>query len=194
MNFKAAEAFILNKLENELPTHLYYHSYNHVLDVLAAAINYAQLEQISDDDLVLLKTAVLFHDAGFTIQSKDHEMIGCEIVRTELPRFNYTNKQIEIICGMIMATKVPQSPNNLLEKIICDADLDYLGRDDFWEIGNNLFRELCIYGILSDEKEWNVLQLKFLTSHHYFTESAKRLRMAKKELHVEKIKSIVAKY
>lgn len=194
MDFSAAEAFILNKLKTELPGNLYYHSYHHVMDVLKASILYAEMEKISEYDSMLLQTAVLFHDSGFTIQSKDHEELGCRIVRESLPTFGYTSEEIASICGMIMATKIPQSPNNLLEQIICDADLDYLGRDDFWEIGYNLYKELEIYGILTDEKEWNKLQLRFLTSHQYFTESAKKIRQIKKDLHTQKIIEIIDGY
>ncbi|MFN4084063.1 MAG: HD domain-containing protein [Bacteroidia bacterium] len=194
MEFEAAESFILAKLKNELPGNLYYHSYSHVMDVLDAAVNYAKMENISDYETQLLKTAVLFHDSGFTVQSKNHEEIGCEIVRAELPKYNYTNEEIEKICGMIMATRIPQSPTNKLEEIICDADLDYLGRDDFWTIGSNLFKELEIYGILSDEKDWNKLQLKFLSSHKYFTKSALSLRKEKKDQHTQKIQEIVNSY
>lgn len=194
MDLKAAEDFILQKLSNELSSNLHYHSKNHVLDVLQAALMYANREGISDYDKDLLKTAVLFHDSGFTVQTKDHEDIGCDIVRKNLPSFGYTNKDIESICGMIMATKIPQTPHNLLEQIICDADLDYLGRDDFWEIGNNLFKELSVYGILSDEKDWNRLQLKFLTNHSFFTSSAIELRKPKKDENTEKIREIVAQY
>jgi uncharacterized protein len=194
MNFTQAETFILAKLKKELPNSLYYHSIHHVMDVLKAAIEYAKLENLSEDDITILKTAVLFHDAGFTVDTKNHEEIGCGIVRETLPQFGYSSEAIETICGMIMATKIPQNPQNLLEEIICDADLDYLGRDDFWEIGNNLYKELEIYGILSDEKDWNRLQLKFLSSHNYFTNSAKMLRMEKKDSHTKRIKEIVNGY
>lgn len=194
MDFEASEAFILAKLKTELPGNLYYHSYNHVMDVLQASIQYAALEKLSEYDTTLLKTAVLFHDSGFTVQSKDHEELGCKIVRECLPQFGYNAEEIERICGMIMATKIPQTPNNLMEEIICDADLDYLGRDDFWEIGYNLYKELEIYGILTDEKDWNRLQLKFLSAHHFFTDSAKSLRKAKKDSHTKKIQDIVEGY
>lgn len=194
MDFKSAEIFILEKLQKELPLNLYYHSFKHVMDVLEAAKLYGRLEKISKNENILLQTAVLFHDSGFIIQSKDHEDIGCEIARANLPNFDYTEEEIAIICGMIMATKIPQKPSNKLEQIICDADLDYLGRDDFWEIGYNLYKELEIYGILTDEREWNKLQLRFLTSHNYFTKSAKKNRQPKKDTHTQKIKEIVNGY
>ncbi len=194
MDFKRAETYILDKLRNELPKNLYYHSYGHVMDVLQAAIMYAQMENISERDTILLKTAVLFHDSGFIFQSKDHEDVGCEIVKNELPAFNYTDSEIEIISGMIMATKIPQNPKNILEQIISDSDLDYLGRDDFWDIGNTLYKELEVYGFLNNVEDWNRLQLKFISSHQYFTQSAIILRNNKKIEHLNKIIQIVNSY
>ncbi len=194
MNFNAAEIYIQDKLKMELPPFLFYHSYAHTIDVLKAAIVLADMEGIHGKDVLLLKTAVLFHDSGFTIQSTNHEEIGCQIARENLPHFDYSNTEIEQICGMIMATKIPQSPKNRMEEIICDADLDYLGRDDFESIANALFKELEIYHILSDEKDWNHLQLKFLESHHYFTKSAIGMRQEKKEKHTQKIRDIVSTY
>lgn len=90
---------------------------------------------------------------------------------------------------MIMATKVPQQPQNHLEEILCDADLDYLGREDFFTIGNKLFAELSVYGILSTEDEWNELQARFLEAHHYFTKTAIKLRKKKKDKHLKLVKS-----
>lgn len=181
MQFQEAKSYINGRLRKELPKHLTYHSLAHVKDVYRAAERLAKAEGVKGEDLTLLLTAVLFHDAGFIFQSKDHEQIGCDIVRAELPRFDYTPEQIERICGMIMATRIPQTPYNLLEEIIADADLDYLGRDDFWIIGNTLFEELQMYGIIQTEDEWNALQIRFLEQHHYFTQTAIRTRQPKKD-------------
>lgn len=189
MQFAKVRNFILDKLKEELPQRLSYHSLDHVNDVYMAAETLAGLEGISGEDLTLLLTAVLFHDSGFLTQQKDHEEVGCGIVRQYLPQYGYDPQQIERICGMIMATRIPQSPHNKLEEIICDADLDYLGRDDFFIIGAFLFEELRTFGVISTEYEWNQLQVKFLESHHYFTDSAKQLRLAKKHTHLSMVRS-----
>ncbi len=189
MEFKKVEKFILGKLKKELPKNLTYHSLGHIKDVYSAAQSLAKLENVKGEDLTLLLTAVLFHDSGFLKQQKDHERVGCEFVREYLPEYNYTEEQIEKICGMIMATKIPQTPHNKLEQIICDADLDYLGRDDFFTIGNKLWDELCMYGIINTEVEWNKLQVRFLENHHYFTTSSKSLRKKKKAENLALIKS-----
>jgi len=191
MQFEKVRKFILNKLNKELPKHLTYHSVGHIKDVFQAAENLAMMEKVEGEDLTLLLTAVLFHDSGFLRSPQDHERHGCDIVKEHLPAYGYTPEQIERICGMIMATKIPQTPHNKLEKIICDADLDYLGRDDFPVIGDKLYDELCMYGIISTPQDWFRLQVQFLTSHHYFTRSAVKLRKAKKGEHLKRIRSII---
>ncbi len=193
MQFERVKKFILDKLKKELTKNLTYHSLGHIKDVYKAAENLSDLEEISADDKRLILTAVLFHDSGFLISQKEHERLSCELARKYLPDFDYKPEEIERICGMIMATQIPQSPTNLLEKIICDADLDYLGRDDFFTIGDKLFDELVMYGIIDNENEWNKLQVRFLEKHRYFTSSAKRLRKAKKIENLAIVKSKIKK-
>lgn len=192
MRFNEAKKFIMGKLKKELPKHLFYHSVEHIKDVYDSAKAIAKSEKIKKDDKDLLLTAALFHDSGFIIDQKEHERLSSEIAEKYLPQFDYTPEQIEIIKGMIMATKIPQSPQTLLEQIICDADLDYLGRDDFFIIGDKLFAELSMYGIIDSENDWNKLQVNFLAKHHYFTKTSIKNRKAKKEEHLELIKSKIS--
>jgi predicted metal-dependent HD superfamily phosphohydrolase len=186
--YHKAKEFVLGFLKTGLPDTLFYHSYDHVMDVLGAAERLAAMEGVSEPDLELLRVAVLLHDSGFTVDPKEHEKTSCDIARKKLPAFGYSGQDIERICGIIMATKYPQSPANLLEEIMCDADLDYLGRDDFFTIGNSLLRELNENGRFKTEQDWNHFQEKFLSSHRYFTASAIRLRNEKKEMHLKKIR------
>lgn len=189
MQYEKVKTFILDKLEHELPQHLSYHSVGHVKDVCQATEAIAGQEGISGEDLTLLLTAALFHDSGFLFGAAEHEKKSCEIARQYLPGFGYTTDQIGKIEGMIMATRIPQTPHNLLEEILADADLDYLGRDDFFTIGNRLYDELAMYGIVNDKNDWNRLQIRFLENHHYFTQTAIRNRKAKKDEHLQNIKA-----
>jgi uncharacterized protein len=193
MEFKEVKKFILAKLKKELPKNLTYHSAEHIKDVYGSAKTIARMENVKGEDLTLLLTAVLFHDSGFLHQQEDHELISCKYARQYLPGYGYTRVQIKKICGMIMATRYPHKPHNLLEEIICDADLDYLGRDDFFKIGNGLYEELCMYGIINNEHEWNKLQVKFMKKHKFFTKSAKSLRQEKKQEYLEMIKAKLSK-
>jgi len=186
--YEKTKNFIVDKLKRELPANLYYHGVHHVLDVLAAAEMLAEKEKVSAPEIELVKVAVLFHDAGFTVSPKNHEQLGCDLVKKNLPGFGYNNDEINSICGMIMATMYPQKPKSHLEEIVCDADLDYLGRDDFFTTGNNLLKEMNTNGSIQTEADWNKLQESFLNSHRYFTDTANRLRNKKKQEHLEKIR------
>lgn len=192
--YSSEEKFILQYLEKGLPDNLTYHGLHHTLDVLDSAMKIAETENLSAEEIKLLRIAILYHDAGFTAKYKDHEERGCEMVRKNLPAFGYSRKDIKVICGMIMATQIPQKPKTLLEKIICDADLDYLGRNDFYKISNTLFEEMKIYGNLHDEKEWNKIQKKFLHKHQYHTEFGRKHREYKKQQYLQEISQLVSSY
>ncbi|HVT85051.1 MAG TPA: hypothetical protein VHD35_07595, partial [Chitinophagaceae bacterium] len=137
------------------------------------------------------KTAALYHDSGFLHAYSGHEEAGCEIVKKELPAYGINGKQLDAICGMIMATKIPQSPKNKLEEIICDADLDYLGRPDFFKIANSLFKEMMHRGLVNNEREWNRIQVNFLKNHHYFTPTNKQSREQQKLEHLAMIEGML---
>ncbi len=195
MNYRAAKKYILDRLRTELSGQLHYHGLHHTMDVLRMATALCISERVAHHDLTLVKTAALFHDAGF-VKNKHagHEAEGCAMVRSVLPGFEYLPVDIEKVCGMIMATKIPQSPQNLLEEIICDADLDYLGRTDFYPIGNSLFAELQDYDLIGDFQSWNRLQVSFLSAHRFHTRTNKQLREPVKQQHLASLQHLVATY
>ncbi|MBP6812847.1 MAG: phosphohydrolase, partial [Saprospiraceae bacterium] len=80
------------------------------------------------------------------------------------------------------------------EEILCDADLDYLGRDDFFAIGETLFEELQAYSLINDEQSWNRLQVSFLSSHRFHTSTNKTLREPVKRRYLDDLKDLVATY
>ena len=194
IHYMKAEKYIVNRLKEELPQNLYYHDVRHTIDVCAAVERLALMEGIEGDDIFLLKTAALYHDAGFVHQYKDNEYFGANLAKEVLPRFGYTAEQIDKIGRLIRATKVPQKPKTHLQKIICDADLDYLGGDHFHEIATNLKRELTERGTVTSDKQWDELQLKFLESHTYFTKTAIKLRRANKLARLEEVKARLKTY
>lgn len=191
-DLKKIETFISEKLRRGLDPRLTYHGVHHTLDVAREAMRIAAAENVtSPEDLILLHTAALFHDSGFLYTYKDHEDRSCKIACEFLPAFGLQEEQLRRICGMIMATKIPQVPKNFLEEIICDADLDYLGRDDFYTTGKTLYHEWRSYHMVKDEDDWNRKQIRFLESHHYFTQSSIALRGSEKARHLAAIKSLV---
>jgi len=182
---------IIKGLENNLSDKLTYHGAHHTHDVLRVTNNYLKRERITGRDAKLLRIGALLHDFGFTQTYKDHEAKGCEIAEELMPDYGFTKADIKVVKGLIMATKVPQSPKTKLEKILCDADLDYLGRKDFDPISTSLFQELKNFDILSDSNEWNKLQVSFLEGHKYHTKFARKNRQPVKELRIEAIKKLI---
>jgi len=141
----------------------------------------------------LLKTAGLFHDVGFTVSYDEHEYNGILIAKVMLPSYGYSQEQIEKICSIIMSTKLPPKPNGLLEEIICDSDLDYLGRSDFIPVSNSLFDELKSQNKINSLNDWNRMQVKFISGHQYFTATARSLREVNKQSQIERISSLIDK-
>ena len=178
---------MLNRLKKELPASLYYHGPHHTLDVMHAAMQIAEAEKITENEKKLLRIAAAYHDAGFIYLYNGHEEKGCEMANETLPGFGFSNEQLSIICGMIMATKIPQQPKALLEKIIADADLDYLGREDVYPIAKTLFEELKTHSGLANEKEWTDIQISFLKNHHYHTEFSLLHREPAKRLYLNQL-------
>ena len=188
--FMLLKRHVVNKLLAGLPQQLTYHNLSHTLDVLKQAENIALAEGFTcPEGLFTLKVAALYHDAGFIDNYFDHEAQGCRVAQQELPSFGFSIAQVDRICGMIMATKIPQSPQSHQEQIICDADLDYLGREDFTEIAQNLYAELLTFQVLAGEDEWNALQLAFLEKHQYFTDYSKENRENAKQAHLASLKA-----
>lgn len=192
MRFDDLEEYVMNILEEKLPKNLYYHNLKHTIDVTVQVEIIGRKEGVNPEELLLLKTAALFHDSGFINTYKDHEEEGVRIAKETLPNYDYTPEQIKQIGEIIMATKLPPQPKNLLEQIICDADLDYLGRVDFIPVSGNLFKELKEYNMLEDDiDKWNQIQIKFIENHSYFTKTAKKLRDVNKKNQLEAIRCLV---
>ncbi|GAO41314.1 HD domain-containing protein [Flavihumibacter petaseus] len=186
--FHALKQHIIQRLSAGLDPRFTYHNLAHTLDVLEQASRIASLEGISDErNLLLLKIAALYHDTGFLFTYRGHEEKSCEILEEDLGDKGFSKEEMDCMKGMIMATKIPQSPATLMEEIICDADLDYLGRDDFEPISESLKAEFLAYGIIREVAEWDPIQVSFFEKHHYFTSSSIRLRDPVKQDHLARL-------
>jgi len=191
MDYIGAKEYIITKLTKELPDNLYYHSIDHTLDVLKAVETLSYMEKINkEEDLVILKTAALFHDSGYIVKYCNNEVASVQIVCESLPEFGYSLKHIERISKLILSTGVPRKPKNIFEKILCDADLDYLGRDDFYMIGIRLLREWNANDIPTSLQEWYIQEVYFLQQHEYYTKSAIKLRLQKMKEHLAELKEL----
>ncbi len=191
MDFNKAEIFVRNLLQTKLSPYLYYHSYEHTIDVTRQAEILAKEEKVSEKEVMLVKTAALFHDCGFINLYQNHEEESARIAREQLPLCGYTNEDIDVICQLILKTKFPAQPKTHLEKILCDADLDYLGRDDYEEISQKLLQEWTSRGKDYSTGEWHELQINFIQKHAYWTASAQAKRNVQKADNLMRLRSVV---
>ncbi|MCF1749693.1 HD domain-containing protein [Mariniradius sediminis] len=172
---------VLSMLESDLPSSLKYHDMSHIMDVYDVCNQYIDRLKLPEQEACELRIGALMHDIGFTQGNSNHEEVGAKMAEEILRKYNVGQPCIESVQGLILATKIPQSPTNELQKIICDADLDYLGRDDYPEISSKLFEELKLANVIRTEEEWKNIQVRFLKAHQFHTDFAKKNREPKKQ-------------
>ena len=172
MKYKEVYDFLMSRLENETPGYYTYHNADHTKAVIDAAEYLGKKEGLTDNEITLVKTAALFHDAGFLQQAERHEEISCIWARDYLHHYGYNADQIEEICRIIIATRLPQSPKDHLAEILCDADLYYIGKEDYAEMEEKLFKEYQHSGHVNTKEDWQLMQAGFLAAHRFFTKTA----------------------
>lgn len=186
--FLLLKSRVLEDLDKRLSPKLTYHSRVHTEDVLFHTERIAILENVTDTRmLLLLRIAALFHDTGFLHTYKGHEEQSCHIMANRLSN-DLSSADIDMVSAMIMATKMPQSPSTLCGMILCDADLDYLGREDFPVINKRLQDEWMAFNLIDGNTNWRKLQIQFLEDHKYFTKSSQLSRAPAKEAYMRSLK------
>lgn len=166
---------IISRLEQELPGSLVYHNVNHTKYVVEKAVKLAASENITGRELELIKIAALYHDTGFLLSHIEHENLGCLIASRDLQELFLDPVEIDMICGMIAATKIPQRPKNIFEKIVADADLFYLGTPNYNQFSKKLYKELKHFDPSINDEKWLKIQVNFLSSHSYHTKYGKEI-------------------
>jgi adenylate cyclase len=192
LDYEGAKEHMFARLRNELPEYLEYHGWHHTLNVLQAVELLGSEEQLSSEDQILINTAAIYHDCGYLESYWNNEEIAVKIARKTLPKFGYTTSQINIICSIIRSTKVRAIPKTKLEKIMNDADYDYLGKNDYTKIAAKLFKEWQHLGTTMPRKQWIQTQISFLEKHRYYTESAINKRKDQKIKNISDLKKKLA--
>ncbi len=191
MQFEDMQEVLLNRIEKEMPTTMHYHNVKHTLDVVTQAELIGLGEGVSDSDILMLKTAALFHDIGYLRGHEDHENNSVYFAKEYLSKYGYSDLQILTVSELILATKMPPQPKSKIEQIICDADLDYLGRTDFIPVSNALYEELKGQNKVGSLIDWNKKQLDFISAHQYFTETARSLREVNKQKQIQRLREMM---
>lgn len=185
------EENLITRLESKLPENLAYHNIKHTMNVATQVELIGRAEGISEEDMLIIRTAALLHDTGFIKEYENHELASCDIAKEILPKFNYSDQQIEKICSLILATRPSVVPETLLEKIIIDANMSYYGRIDFIPSLQNLCRELQAQNMIDSAKHWYEKQIALISEHEFYTKTARLLRDIEKEKQIQGIKELI---
>lgn len=177
----------LRRLASDLDPKYTYHDVNHTEQVIRQVTLLAEFSGISGRTLDLLKLAALFHDSGYLKSPIDHEERSCAIARNQLKDEDITPREVERICEMIMATKIPQNPTDELGCIMADGDLYHLGTDQYDIHAEKLFREMKNTKPDFQEGDWVNTQISFLRNHQFHTEFGKKELEPVKRIHLKKL-------
>jgi predicted metal-dependent HD superfamily phosphohydrolase len=193
---KTVDEYIRDLFKDELPDGIKYHDADHTLHptrgVVAVANSIAISENISKHDRELLIAAAYFHDTGYIREYEKNEPIAARMAGRILKLIGYETEEIERIQKMILATDLAREPQTHVEEILCDADLDHLGRDDFFELDGRLREGRGIRGLdVSDDAKWYRGTLKILRMHKFYTQTQKKLREKGKKRNTDKILKIL---
>lgn len=191
IRYQDLEEAILNRLEKDLPEWISYHNVTHTIDVITQVEIIARGENVSEEELLLLKTAALMHDTGFLFSYSEHEKYSIDLCNEILKRFQYSDEQIQVIIDLIEGTRSNKRPSGKLGEILKDADLDYLGRTDFLKISDNLYKELQQFNGKMTMHEWIKKQYDFISKHRYYTKTARRMRQINKDRQLNKLRQIL---
>lgn len=183
---KDARTYITDLLSHKLSKDIKFHTLQHTQEVVAACEKMADYQQIPDDDRFALVLAAWFHDSGYTGgTAKDHESLSVKLADDFIKNHSINDDIKNKVTGCINATRMPQNPGTLIEKIICDADLFHLGTEAFDEKNKLLRQELNEFGDNDvSKKDWRKINIRFLERHEYFTAYAKEKLQPVKEKHL----------
>ncbi len=183
-----AEQYVRHYINEHFPDEFVYHNFDHTRQVVEASLEISLGFDLSEKKRELLLLAAWFHDTGYAHGAKNHEGKSCEIAKDFLSKYNYTENELQTIFNCILATKVDAQTQNLLEEIICDADLSHLGKKSYWNLSGRLRQELTTtQNMILSEQEWVTMELNFLKSQQYNTYVAHELYIKRKQKHLRQL-------
>lgn len=168
------ERYVSNLFNKKLPAENVYHSLEHTKSVVKVAKQISEFEKLTNLKKEIVEISAWFHDVGYLETSDGHEEISAKYAKDFLEEESYPSNNIEKIIQCILVTKLSYLPENLLEEILCDADIHYIGRKIFFEKSNLLRLEIeKKQNKKIDDLEWLNKNIEFLSSHIFFTNYAK---------------------
>ncbi|HUC81879.1 MAG TPA: Pycsar system effector family protein [Flavisolibacter sp.] len=168
----AARTYVTDVFQHKVKPEFVFHNMEHTEDVVEACSHMADYYQLNEEDRLVLMLSAWFHDVGYAGgQAEGHEELSVQMATQFLQTRQVDDAIIQRIASCIQATRMPQSPVSLIEKILCDADLFHLSTEDF-KARNSLLKQERenLLGHKIDKKEWRKNNIQFLSEHKYYTD------------------------
>lgn len=186
---ETAKKFVTRYFKEHISAEYVYHDLQHTEQVVEGICQMADLHGLPATEKQMLELAGWFHDTGYKDGPDGHEERSCMLLRDFLADYDFSEESIKQMEGCILATKIPQNPQTLHEKIICDADLAHLGNEHYWDRTGRVRQELMLTrSMLMGEQEWIDFELDFMLQHGYHTEAAEKLYGKRKKKHIKQLR------
>lgn len=183
-----AAAHVERFIDEHVGPNFVFHNFQHTYAVVTALREIMEHFQLSEKDKFILEISAWFHDVGYTEGWAGHEQRGVEAAHEFLKTKNIDQAILEQVKDCIMATAIPHDPQNLLQKIICDADLSHLGESSYWDRCGRVRQEFALTrNMIMSDQEWIDFELNFMLGHEYQTEAARELYSERKARHVKQL-------
>lgn len=194
MNYKhlqdEVKGHVLDYFHNHQDSNLVYHNLAHTEEVVKATIQIGNHYQLNDKDFFIIVAGAWFHDTGYFEAPQQHEQKSADLAVAFLKEKDVPADVRDAVLQVIMATKMPQKPTNILENILCDGDLFHLGTEDFSEKRKLMHKEVeLLYNVKLKKNDWRKKDIAFLESQNYHTDYAKLLLNDQKSKNLEKLKA-----
>ena len=185
---KSAETYVRAFFDKQISNKYAYHDLQHTINVVNAVKEICALEAIDKASIELLELAAWFHDLGYDKGAEGHEQRSAEYAAKFLTERGFPEESITKITGCILATKYPTSPRNLLEQILCDADLSHLGKENYWDRCGKVRQELALVkDLIMNEQEWIDFELEFMQNHTFHSPVGQDLYSKNKQKHIKQL-------
>lgn len=173
---RKARAYVEALIREKKPEWVKYHDFHHAKSVVEACRVIGAASNLGEEDLEVVILAAWFHDVGYVGGIDRHEERSVDMAIAFLQESGYPKEKIAQLAGCVLATQIPQKPKNLLEQVLCDADIAHLASEDFLELSELVRLEIeHRMRIKLTEEEWLTMNIDFVAGHRYFTDYAKTM-------------------
>lgn len=187
--YKKAESFVKDFFEQYANKSLLFHNLEHTRNVVDRSKEIIATFDLSENDQFIVYIAAWFHDTGhLLVDPSKHEIKSLELMKTFLMKYTVDEEIVRQISDCILATRMPRNPQNLLQKILCDADTYHLGTKDFKATNKQLRKEYELRNIPEPMGGWRKGSLDFMLSHEYYTDYCKNLLNPGKMENIERLR------